>query len=222
MTFADQVLTFYRSLRIETPLPKGIEVLNPYQDDVAFELTTKFYRKYYNDHNRRTMIMGINPGRFGAGLTGVPFTDPVKLQEICGIANDLPKKTELSADFIHTMIAAFGGCEKFFSKFYFNSVSPLGFTQNGRNVNYYDSPLLLETLADFIKSSIRTQLQFNIDTRKVFCLGEGQNFKHLNKLNAQASFFDQVVPLAHPRFIMQYRRKKVPVYIEDYLEKLRP
>ncbi|MFI5224347.1 MAG: DUF4918 domain-containing protein, partial [Nitrospirales bacterium] len=66
------------------------------------------------------LILGINPGRLGAGLTGIPFTDPLKLQNICGIENTLPKKAELSADFIYTMISAFGGPEAFYKKFYFS------------------------------------------------------------------------------------------------------
>ena len=79
MFFADHVLNFYRSLKIKARLPKGIEVLYPYQDKTTFGLCETFYKKYYNDRDERIMIIGINPGRFGAGLTGIPFTDPVKL-----------------------------------------------------------------------------------------------------------------------------------------------
>ena len=217
MTFADKVLKFYRSLKIESRLPKGVAILNPYQDEAIFDLTTKFYRKYYSDNNPRTIILGINPGRFGAGLTGIPFTDPVKLEKVCGIENTLTKKAELSADFIHAMIRAYGGCEEFFSKFYINSVSPLGFTLNGRNLNYYDSPALLKRLETFILDSIATQIKFPVNTRMAYCLGEGENLKHLARLNESGKFFSEIVPLAHPRFIMQYRRKDVKAYIDDYL-----
>jgi len=220
MSFADKVLVFYRSLHINARLPKGIQVLNPYQDDRAFYLTAKFYKKYYDDDLERTMILGINPGRFGAGLTGIPFTDPIKLERVCGIENDLPKKAELSADFIHAMIAAFGGAEKFFSMFYFNSVSPLGFIQNGKNLNYYDSPQLLKSLQSFITDSIHTQIGFGVNRKKAFCLGEGENLKHLTKLNEAEEFFEEIVPLAHPRFVMQYKRKQMQGYIDDYLTKL--
>src|SRR5687767_2960641 len=124
-TFADRILSFYKNLTITEKLPKGVEILNPYQDKKAFDLCQQFYKKYYDDHRQRIIIMGINPGRFGGGLTGIPFTDPVKLEQKCGIPNDLQKKAELSADFIHAMMEAFGGLEKFYSRFYFNSVSPL-------------------------------------------------------------------------------------------------
>src|SRR5262245_4831566 len=127
MLFSDRILTFYKQLNIPNKLPKGVEILNPYQDEKAFELCKLFYHKYYGDKKERFAILGINPGRFGGGLTGIPFTDPLKLEKICGIPNDMHKKVELSADFIHLMIEAYGGLKKFYSKFFFNSISPLGF-----------------------------------------------------------------------------------------------
>jgi hypothetical protein len=219
MSFADRVLLFYKGLQITDPLPGGVEVLNPYVDETGFDLCKTFYKKYYGDEARRFMILGINPGRNGGGITGVPFTDPIKLEKICGIQNTLPKKPELSADFIHTMIAAFGGVDLFFSKFYINSVSPLGFIKEGKNVNYYDTPALLKALEPFIRVSIEKQLAFGIKKHTGFCLGEGENFRYLQKLNDQKKYFDQLIPLAHPRFIMQYKRKLVPGYIQDYLNK---
>jgi len=77
-------------------------------------------------------LLGINPGRFGSGTTGVSFTDPIKLEKYCGIRNDLVKKAELSADFIYAMIIAYGGLESFYNRFFISSVSPLGFIQMER------------------------------------------------------------------------------------------
>lgn len=220
MNLAEQILSFYRQLRIADSLPEGIKILNPYQNDTAFALCQAFYRKYYSDNGKRFLILGINPGRFGGGITGVPFTDPIKLETICGIKNNFPKKAELSSDFIHVMIAAFGGPDNFFSKFYINSVSPLGFIKEGKNLNYYDNPQLLKSLDPFIRKSIQAQLKFNIDPDIAFCLGEGMNFRYLQKINDQEKYFKQIVPLAHPRFIMQYKRKQMAFYVDDYLIKL--
>jgi hypothetical protein len=64
------------------------------------------------------------------------------------------------------------------------------------------------------------QLTFGIRRSVCFCLGEGENFKFLSRLNGELKFFEKIIPLAHPRFIMQYRRKKVLDYVRDYLEKL--
>ncbi|MFZ6010007.1 MAG: uracil-DNA glycosylase family protein [Bacteroidota bacterium] len=220
MNFSDNVLRFYKELEIKTRLPKGVEILNPYQNREAFQCCEQFYHKYYGNSFQRTIILGINPGRFGGGLTGIPFTDPVKLEKICGIPNSFDKKAELSADFIHQMIDAFGGLEEFYAKFYFNSISPLGFTLNGKNLNYYDTPALIKSLEKFILSSMHKQLSFGINRKVAYCLGEGDNFKYLRKLNDKENFFEQVIPLAHPRFIMQYKRRLVSQYIDDYLRKL--
>lgn len=220
MTFAEKVLIFYKQLSIPDRLPKGVEVLNPYQDDKAFTLCSLFYRKYYHDNHQRVAILGINPGRFGGGLTGIPFTDPLKLEKICGIPNDLPKKAELSADFIHLMMAAYGGPGKFYSTYFFNSISPLGFTQNGKNLNYYDTPELQKSLGKFIIQSLRQVVDLGVSQEKAFCLGEGQNFKYLLKVNEKEKLFKTVIPLAHPRFIMQYKKKMMHDYIQDYLNKL--
>lgn len=221
VTFADRVLAFFLQLRIKTSLPKDVEVLNPYQNDQVFELCRLFYKKYYDDPGQRFLIIGINPGRLGAGLTGIPFTDPIKLVTYCGIQNSLPRNPELSADFIYRVIEAYGGPEKFYSKFYFSSVSPLGFTKDGKNLNYYDVRELKESLREFIIDSLKKTIACGIDTSVCYCLGEGDNFRFLCQLNDEKKFFKRIVPLSHPRFIMQYRRKKVAEYVADYIGKLR-
>jgi len=49
--------------------------MNPFRENPeALIVSGKFYKKYYNDNNPRFLILGINPGRFGAGVTGIPFT----------------------------------------------------------------------------------------------------------------------------------------------------
>ena len=221
MMFAEYVLKFYKSLDLsQHKLPKDVEVLNPYQDKTAIDLTQKFFTKFYSDNNPRRIIIGINPGRFGGGMTGIPFTDPIRLAKICGIENDIPKKPELSSDFIYQMIEAYGGTEKFYGKYFISSVSPLGFTKDGKNLNYYDIKELQLALEDFIIASIRKQLTFGISTDIAFCLGEGQNYKFLQALNKEHKFFGKIVPLPHPRFIMQYRRKYLGEFIERYLKEL--
>ena len=220
MTLADQILSFYKTLKLSIALPKGVEVLNPFQNPDVFSLCEKFYHQYYTESQPRKIIMGINPGRLGGGTTGIPFTDPVKLEKICDIPNSLPKKTELSADFIYKMIESFGGSQLFYGKFLFSSVSPLGFTKDGLNLNYYDNKELEKRVRKFIVDSIQTQLKFPIDRSVCFCLGEGENYKYLSKLNTEYSFFKKIVPLPHPRFIMQYRRKKVNEFVSLYKQKL--
>lgn len=221
MTLAQKILRFYEDLKIPRGLPAGIEVMNPYANHDCMEVCRKFYKRFYGDNRKRYVILGINPGRYGAGITGIPFTDPIKLETLFGIPNNLPKKPELSAEFIHTMIAAFGGYEEFFSRFFINSISPLGFVHGGKNLNYYDTPLLKKSLEPFIRKSIASIVDLGIECRMVYCLGEGENFRFIQKLNAEEKWFEEIIPLAHPRFIMQYKRKYLAEYVADYLDKLK-
>jgi hypothetical protein len=217
---SDSILTFLKELRITTRLPKGIEVLDPYNNPEVFDLCRQFYTKYYNDNKPRTLLLGINPGRFGSGTTGVSFTDPIKLEKYCGIKNDLSKKPELSADFIYKMIEAYGGPQSFYSNYFVSAVSPLGFTFKGKNINYYDVAALDKAVTPFIVDSIDKMIGMGMSKEKCFCIGEDKNLKALTRLNEKHKWFNEIVPLPHPRFIMQYRRKKLAEYVDIYLTRL--
>jgi len=187
------------------------------------ELSAQFYVKYYSDNNPRKIILGINPGRHGAGLTGIPFTDTIRLTEKCGIAVKNLSSYEISSVFIYKMIDAFGGPEEFYNKYYINSVCPLGFVKSnekGRevNYNYYDSRELMKLIHDFIFESLKKQLNLGISMDTSFCLGTGKNFRFLSQLNQDHRFFRKIVPLEHPRYIMQYKSGDIGSYIDSYLE----
>ncbi len=217
MILSKKILSFFNSLDLKIDLPADVEVMNPFKDASTFNLCKKFYQKYYSDNQKRHLILGINPGRFGGGVTGIPFTDPIRLQSVCGIENVLPKKQELSSLFVYEMIEAFGGTEMFYRRFYISSVSPLGFTRNNKNLNYYDERELEKCIPNFVIDCLQKQLKFGIQTDVAFCLGEGKHFVYLTKLNAEMNFFKKIVPLPHPRFIMQYKLKKKQEYIERYI-----
>jgi hypothetical protein len=202
-------------------LPAGVGVLNPFKDKKVFQLNEHFYHKYYNDKLKRTFLIGINPGRFGAGVTGIPFTDPIRLQEVLGFENDLDKKAELSSKFIYDLIDYIGGPEIFFGSFYFTSVSPIGFVKNGKNLNYYDQKDLQDKLEPFIVDALWQQIEtINCNRNVAYSLGQGKNFKYLEKLNDEHGFFNRIEPLPHPRWVMQYRLKRKQEFIDLYGEKL--
>ncbi len=217
-TLADRIIAFNEQLEFTRPLPPGVEVMNPFTDPAVRELTAAFYRKFYADTRPRRLILGINPGRFGAGITGIPFTDPVKLEEQCGIQNPFPKSTEASAGFIYGMISAYGGVDRFYSDFLVSAVCPLGFLKDGLNYNYYDSKELISLTEPFIISSLRSMLGWNIENSCCFCLGNGKNFDYLSKLNDRLSLFGRIVPLPHPRWVVQYRRKRMDEFTSAYLQ----
>ncbi|HWJ92883.1 MAG TPA: uracil-DNA glycosylase family protein, partial [Flavisolibacter sp.] len=166
----------------------------------------------------RRIFLGINPGRFGAGVTGVNFTASRQLTEFCGINHPFKKGTELSAEFIYDMIEAYGGVHAFYSHFFIGSVCPLGFVRNGKNLNYYDDKDLLLILEPFIISNLHRLLNFNVDRQVCYCIGGEKNYKYLLSLNERFKWFQRIVALPHPRFIMQYRRKQKDQFIQQYLQ----
>lgn len=227
LIFSEAVIRFFRELEFKGSVPDGISVMNPFMDNPKIlPLISQFYHKFYDDHKSRHLILGINPGRFGAGVTGIPFTDSKRLFEKCGLSFPGLDTFETSSVYIYEMIDAYGGVEKFYNKFFISAVCPLGFTaisSKGKNVNYnyYDSKKLTEAVIDFILISLTRQLEFGIERDCCFCLGTGKNYKFLVQLNNELRFFDRIVPLEHPRFIMQYKSKQKDFYIKRYLEEFR-
>ena len=222
MSFSKQVIDFTRSLRVPAiELPEGFEWLFPYDQPETMQALTTFYERFYTGTQPRTFLFGINPGRLGAGITGVPFTDPIRLEKECGISNTFQKKAELSSIFVWEYINAYGGAEAFCRDFYITSICPLGFVKDGKNINYYDDRALQKAVEPFVVWNIRTQLEFGANRERAICMGEGQNFAFFAKLNAQHGFFKQIIPLPHPRWVMQYRRPTMGVFVELYVKVMR-
>ncbi len=219
-TFADKVLNFYSKLDLSLAVP-DVSVMNPYQNPGTFQLVTEFFKKFYTDNRPRVYIFGINPGRFGAGLTGISFTDPVNLAFECGIPNNLEQKHELSSQFIYQVIRDYSGVEAFFGKFFVTALSPLGFIKEGKNLNYYDLPQLRKEVFPFMIECTRRQMSFGANPNFAICLGGDKNFKYLTAINLELKLFKRVIPLEHPRFIMQYKRSSIGVFSEKYLNALK-
>ncbi|HEX2608261.1 MAG TPA: uracil-DNA glycosylase family protein [Flavisolibacter sp.] len=221
MTWADHIIAYYKGLTPPQALPGGIEWLYPQQQPQVMEVVERFYKKYYSDTRERTLLLGINPGRFGAGVTGVNFTAAKQLTTYCGIAHPFKEQSELSAEFIYDMIHAYGGPEAFYQDFFIGSVCPLGFVQRGRNINYYDDKELLKTVEPFIIKSLETLLSYQADRSYCICIGREKNFRYLTRLNEAHNWFKTIVSVPHPRFIMQYKRKEKDSYILKYLDVLK-
>ena len=218
--FSEKLIHFYQSLRPPKNLPKDIEILFPQKDPQVIELIKKFFEKYFNDTKPRRLMLGINPGRYGAGITGVNFTAPRQLKENCGIDHHLGLTSELSAEFIYDMIGEYGGVKKFYTNWFIGSVCPLGFIKNGKNINYYDDKKLMAAVTPFIIDCIHKQIAIGFSTDKCLCIGGEKNFKFLSGLNNEHKWFKEIIPLPHPRFILQYRRKQKDQYVHQYLSAL--
>jgi len=218
--FSEKLIEYYNQLTPPRGLPNDIEVLFPQKDPQIIAIVKKFFTKYFNDNNPRQLMLGINPGRFGAGITGVNFTAPKQLKELCGIDHHLTSSSELSAEFIYDMIAEYGGVNKFYQHWFIGAVCPLGFIKNGKNINYYDDKNLAEAVTPFIIDCINKQLSMGFTIERCLCIGGEKNYKFLTALNKEHKWFNQIIPLPHPRFILQYRRKQKDKYIHQYLSAL--
>lgn len=217
-TWAEHLLDLYSNLKPPKQLPNDVEWLYPQKDTAVMKIFEQFLHKYYIDSKPRRIFLGINPGRFGAGVTGVNFTAPKQLKEYCGIDHEFKNQSELSAEFIYETIKAYGGSEKFYSEFFIGSVCPLGFIKHGKNINYYDDKELLKTVEPFMIKNLKKLFDYNVDREICFAIGGEKNFKYLSSLNDRFKWFEKIVPLPHPRFVMQYRRKQKQQFIQQYLQ----
>lgn len=220
-TFADKVIRFNRHLHYSGNLPKGFQVMNPYLDNPeTLDVMQQFYKKFYDDSYQRQLIIGINPSRHGAGVTGVPFTDTKRLASVCGIEMLSAHTHEISSVFIYDVIAQFGGAQAFYQQFYINSPFPLAIvreTKEGKwlNANYYDDPMLFDMVKSFMIDSLKKHIAKGIDASEVFVLGK-KNAGFLQKINEEAKLFGRIQTLEHPRYIQQYKSKEKQFYINKY------
>lgn len=221
-TFADKVIDFNLHIYYSGQLPEGFMVLNPYMDNPeTLKVMKQFYHKYYNDSNPRKFILGINPSRHGAGVTGVPFTDTKRLESICGIKMESAHTHEISSVFMYDMITEFGGANEFYNQFYINSPFPLAIirkTKEGNwvNANYYDDKNLFEMVKEFMIDSLKKHISLGLDTSKVFILGK-KNADFIQKINKETKLFEQIKVLEHPRYIQQYKSKEKQLFIDKYI-----
>jgi len=224
-SFGDKVIDFNRSLHYTGQLPEGFDVMNPYHDNPeTMTVMQQFYHKYYNDIHQRKFIIGINPSRHGAGVTGVPFTDTKRLESVCGIKMQSAYTHEVSSVFLYDMIGTFGGADLFYRQFYINSPFPLAIVRNtGKgdwlNANYYDDPRLFEAVRPFMIESMKKHISLGLDTSEIYILGK-KNADFIQKLNKEANLFDKAVVLEHPRYIQQYKSRDKQLYIDKYLTAL--
>ncbi len=220
-SFSEGILNFFSSLAPPGNLPDGVEVLWPFDKPEVKRVIDGFFIKFFDDPGQRVFLIGINPGRFGAGVTGICFTDPQRLAGDCGIPHELQGGRELSSDFVYKMISAFGGPEAFYRRFYITALSPVGYIRDGKNLNYYDVKGMPEQLDSWMADAMALQLEAGADRQVAFSMGQGANFKQLQSFNERHGFFDRVEPLPHPRWVMQYRRKRLDEFIGLYVDTLR-
>jgi hypothetical protein len=223
---ADRLLKEVLSFNLKkTRLPKGIDVLDPFNGENAEQvrrIVEHFHRQYYSDERPRLLMLGINPGRLGAGSTGICFTDTKRCEADLGIPVEGMRTHEPSSDFFYRAIRAAGGPKAFYDRVYVQALCPLGFTRMGPkgtpvNLNYYDDRALQEAITPVVVRWLRDLIATGLRTDVMCCIGTGKNLAQLEKLNEQHGFFERIIPLEHPRFVMQYRFKRLDEFVEKYV-----
>jgi hypothetical protein len=217
-----QVLGF--SLQ-DMPLPPGVQVLDPLHGPNAEEVhrvVRTFHEKFYSDERPRTLLLGINPGRHGAGSTGLPFTDTKRCEGDLGIPVQGMRTHEPSSDMFYRVVRAAGGAEAFYGRVYVHAICPLGFVREGdggslTNLNYYDDKELERAVTPFVEHWLRGLVDCGMRTDAVICIGTGRNATFFNTINARLQLFGRIIPVEHPRYIMQYKARSIDLYVNRYL-----
>ena len=106
-----------------------------------------------------------------------------------------------------------------------NFICPLGIVRinskgNEVNCNYYENKKVQKALYSFMVESLKKQIELGLDTSVAYCIGSGENYAFLNKLNNEYHLFESIIPLEHPRFIMQYNSKRKDEFIDKYINAL--
>lgn len=70
------------------------------------ELVRQYYRRMYHAEKQRIVFCGMNPGRMGAGKTGIPFIDFTGASKLLGTVH--LRDSEQSAQFILSVIEEIG------------------------------------------------------------------------------------------------------------------
>ena len=120
---------------LETLDRSQIKILDGFTNQV--ELVRHYFQKMYANDRKRIVFCGINPGKNGAGKTGIPFIDFKGASQLLPGINE--NNSERSAQFILSIIEEIG-IENYHDLVYMTNLSWYGFTKDGRNLNYYKLP----------------------------------------------------------------------------------
>lgn len=224
--FFVKVLEYYKKLKtINLSLPESYNLINLYKKENVKKIKKvleAFYKKYYNDNRKRYIVFGSSPARRGSALVGIPFENANNLYKDTGIMLEGFNVNKSSSDFLMEIIEEYGGRDTFYKDFYMSFICPIGLERlnskgNKVNANFYETKELVKSLEDLIVEFLKIQMDFNIHKDVCFSIGSGDSYRFLIELNKKYNFFKKIIPLEHPRYIMQYNSKNKSFYKEKYL-----
>lgn len=173
----------------------------------------KYYDKYVDFDSDKIVLCGLNPGRFGAGLTGVPFIDFKSLSKM--LSNIKKDDGESSAQFFFELVKKFG-IEKFYKICYVTNISKFGYSKksSAKNVNY---PKLPNSAQDWLFKRFIEEM--NLIKPKVIIPLSDDVAKTLKVLTQAQQLDYKIAPkLNHPAWVMTYKKKDKNLWLQKYYE----
>ena len=177
----------------------------------------KFHKKYVEPNSPKIVICGINPGRNGAGLTGIPFIDFESLSKM--IPDIKENDWEPSAKFFFSIIQEFG-IEAFYRNFHVTNISWFGFSRinKPKNVNYFDNDISTEIATCLINKFVEEIELINPDyiiPLSKHVLYELESLKKKCRIRAEIG-----TRLNHPSWVTTYRSNDLTSGRQKYVDTL--
>lgn len=175
------------------------------------EIVDAFWDRYYAQAVPRSVICGLNPGRFGAGKTGIPFLDFQSLSQLMpGVDR---QDSEKSAAFFYKVIQAYGS-DAFFRHFYVTNVASVGFLCDGRNLNYPDLP---KAALAIVEANFCEEMKI-VKPTCLISLGTAVQHTARKLLSLDV---DCTLRLPHPAWVATYRSREMEKWVDEYVKALK-
>jgi hypothetical protein len=178
------------------------------------ELVINFYKQVYSELQPRIVLCGINPGRLGAGKTGVPFLDYLSLSKF--FPDIKSTDHEQSSQFVYKVIKTFGK-ERFFNSVYLTNYSWFGFetklSNRWKNVNYFE---LSKDIQSVIGESFLEEMGI-LQPKYIIPLSE-QVEQSLRGLKVRRRLDYEIMPrLKHPYYCSFNKPNE---HIKEYIQRI--
>jgi hypothetical protein len=183
---------------------------NSYGTGMHWDAVVQFNQRFYANGIPKIVLFGINPGRLGAGKTGVPFVDFKSLSRL--LAGISRADSERSAQFFFRVIEHFDA-ERFYASFYVTNVSWVGYVKDARNVNFHELPgAALQKVLDLFREEMAV-----VKPAKIISLSGSV---HETVRNVLRKDVDCSTVLPHPNYCSFESR--VERYMSKYIESFTP
>lgn len=215
----EQKLGFYESITIgdnkwvsDDLKKENIHILTGFIENK--DLVNNFYKQVYSEIQPRIVLCGINPGRLGAGKTGVPFLDYLSLSKFFPDIKSTDR--EHSAQFVYKVIESYGK-ERFFNSVYLTNYSWFGFETKSnnrrKNVNYFE---LSKNIQSVIEESFLEEMEI-LQPQFIIPLSEKVEQSLMGLKRSRRLDYEIMPRLKHPyycSFNKPYER------IKEYIERI--